>query len=118
MTTNAVNGIRIYLCISIYFLLVIWGYLVLLVASPCFASESSAVSDAPPRLRIVIHCSRNLLQVWLGAQLMKEYPIETGKGGTHKKRSGDHRTPIGEYEISWMASRHCPKGHTIIDGRS
>jgi murein L,D-transpeptidase YafK len=44
--------------------------------------------------------------------------VETGKGGLGKKRSGDHATPIGEYEVSWMDSRNSPKGHKIIENKS
>lgn len=97
-----------FLCISLLLMLTVCAA----------ASDLFFVSNAPDQLRIVIHCSRNLLQVWVGAQLFKEYPIETGKGGIHKKRSGDHRTPVGDYEISWMASRHSAKGYRIVDGRS
>lgn len=92
--------------------------LLLLFNSYAPASDSLHLPQAPERLRIVIHCSRNVLQLWVGPHLAKEYPIETGKGGTHKRRGGDHRTPIGEYEITWMASRHSPRGHPIVDGRS
>jgi murein L,D-transpeptidase YafK len=60
----------------------------------------------------------NVLQLWRENQLVREYPIETGKGGVGKQRSGDHRTPIGDYEVSWMACRDGSKGHKIIDQRS
>lgn len=60
----------------------------------------------------------NILQVWRGTLLVREYPIETGKGGLRKQRSGDHRTPVGDYEIIWMASRNAGKGFRIIDGES
>jgi len=89
-----------------------------LAASVAASDDPLPQPEGPARVRIAIHCSRNLLQVWLGPTLMREYPVETGKGGVHKRRSGDHRTPIGEYEIAWMASRHSPKGHRIVDGRS
>jgi murein L,D-transpeptidase YafK len=39
-------------------------------------------------------------------------------GGLGKRKAGDHRTPIGDYEIAWMASRNLDKGHRIVDGRS
>ncbi|MGC8908276.1 MAG: L,D-transpeptidase family protein [Desulfomonilaceae bacterium] len=92
--------------------------LLALAASPAASDDLAPQSAGAERLRIAIHCSRGLLQVWLGPTLIREYPVETGKGGIHKRRSGDHRTPIGEYEIAWMASRHSPKGHRIVDGRS
>ena len=43
--------------------------------------------------------------------MIREYPIETGLGGVGKKRGGDHRTPVGDYEISWIASRNSLKGY-------
>jgi len=68
--------------------------------------------------RIAIHCSSNVLQLWRNADLVREYPIGIGKGGIGKQRGGDHRTPVGDYEISWMASRSSDKGHRIVDNRS
>ncbi|MDQ7781806.1 MAG: L,D-transpeptidase [Desulfomonilaceae bacterium] len=68
--------------------------------------------------RIAIHCSLGILQVWKHTELIREYPIEGGKGGLGKTRSGDHRTPIGDYEVSWMASRNLNKGRRIIDEKS
>lgn len=69
-------------------------------------------------LRVAIHCGKRVLQVWHRAELIREYPIEVGKGGLAKRRNGDHRTPIGDYAISWMASRRSDAGHKIIEGRS
>ncbi len=68
--------------------------------------------------RIAIHCARKVLQLWHHTELIREYPVEIGKTGTHKRQSGDHRTPIGDYEVSWMASRDSEKGHKIIDHKS
>ncbi len=68
--------------------------------------------------RIVIHCSLKVLQLWHGAELVRDYPIETGIHGIAKQRGGDHRTPIGDYEVTWMASRSSKKGHRIVDNRS
>jgi len=68
--------------------------------------------------RIAIHCSRKVLQVWCQTDLIREYPIEIGKTGTHKQRSGDRRTPVGDYEITWMASRHSEKGRRVVDNES
>jgi hypothetical protein len=68
--------------------------------------------------RIAIHCSLNLLQLWGHGELVREYPIETGKGGLGKKTSGDHKTPIGDYEISWIASKISKKGQRVIEHMS
>jgi murein L,D-transpeptidase YafK len=59
-----------------------------------------------------------VLQLWRNAELVSEYPVETGKGGLWKTKRGDHRTPVGDYEISWMASRHSHRGHRIKEKRS
>ncbi len=67
---------------------------------------------------IAIHSSRKLLQLWRKDEIVKEYPIEIGKGGLDKRRGGDRRTPLGDYEISWMASRNGGKGYQIVDKRS
>jgi L,D-transpeptidase catalytic domain len=101
----------------------VWGLAIL------FATSAIALPSAlaePPQLpspkraeyRIAIHCSLKVLQLWRDNQLFREYPIETGKGGVGKHRSGDHRTPVGDYEVSWMACRNGSKGHRIIDQRS
>ncbi|MEW6137905.1 MAG: L,D-transpeptidase [Thermodesulfobacteriota bacterium] len=88
---------------------------------PC----ASAVAELPQipypkhaEYRIAIHCSKKVLQLWRHTELIREYPADCGKGGLGKKRGGDHKTPIGDYEISWMASRAHSKGYRIRDGRS
>jgi murein L,D-transpeptidase YafK len=82
------------------------------------ADQSILSTPKQSEYRIAIHCSRKVLQLWRHAELVTEYPIEVGKTGIHKRHSGDHRTPIGDYEISWMASRHSEKGHRVIDKKS
>jgi len=74
--------------------------------------------DGPGQPQVVIHCALKVLQVWVGADLIREFPIETGKGGIGKTKSGDHRTPLGDYRVAWMASRNSPKGFRIKDGTS
>ncbi len=85
-----------------------------------------AVQADPPQLpvpkqaeyRIAIHCSLKVLQLWYHDTLVREYPIRVGKGGLWRTRVGDHRTPIGDYEITWMASRNSRKGHRIVEEKS
>ncbi len=92
----------------------------------CFSAQPGIAGSETPKisparhgqLRIAIHCARRVLQLWRSTELIREYPIEIGKGGLPKKRSGDHRTPIGDYEISWMASRKSETGYKIVDGKS
>ncbi|MCX5861590.1 MAG: L,D-transpeptidase [Deltaproteobacteria bacterium] len=98
----------------------------LVVATLCIGTKVSAQKTEPhqvarPKISeygIVIHCSRKVLQLWRQTEVVREYPIETGKGGLFKQRSGDHRTPVGNYEITWMASRRSDKGYRIVDLRS
>lgn len=87
-------------------------------ASPLEAEPPQLPEPPHAEYRIAIHCSRKVLQLWRYTDLAAEYPIDFGRGGLGKKRSGDHRTPVGDYRISWMASRDMKKGHAIVDGRS
>ncbi len=93
-------------------------FALLVIALPSRAEPPQVPSPKKAEYRIAIHCSLNVLQLWRDNQLVREYPIETGKGGVGKQRSGDHRTPVGDYEVSWMACRDGAKGHKIIDLRS
>ena len=103
------------------FVLGIVGIVVTGLFQACGA-VSAEPHQAPPaaqgHLRIAIHCAKKVLQVWHRTELIREYPIEVGKGGLAKRKNGDHRTPIGDYEISWMASRQSDIGHRIVDGKS
>lgn len=91
----------------------------LFVAATLSASSLTQLPEPKSsQYRVSVYCSQKVLQLWDGVQLLREYPVETGKGGLGKKRSGDHRTPVGDYEISWMASRNSAKGHRIRDNRS
>ena len=102
---------------SSYFLLV----LLLALLATTFPSVAEPVQLPAPKhaeYRIAIHCALKVLQLWRNDQLVREYAIEIGKGGTGKRRNGDHRTPVGDYEVSWMASRDGTIGHKIIDYRS
>jgi L,D-peptidoglycan transpeptidase YkuD (ErfK/YbiS/YcfS/YnhG family) len=92
--------------------------LVFLLAHPLLAELPQLPEPKRAEYRIAIHCKKNILQLWRYAELIREYPIETGKGGLKKKRSGDHRTPVGDYEVTWMASRNAGRGHKIVDGKS
>jgi hypothetical protein len=90
----------------------------LLCSGAVLAEQQQSPPPAQARLRIAIHCAKKVLQVWHQTELIREYPIEAGKGGLAKRRNGDHRTPIGDYEVSWMASRKSDVGHKIVDGKS
>ncbi|MFZ5867737.1 MAG: L,D-transpeptidase family protein [Thermodesulfobacteriota bacterium] len=80
--------------------------------------SSTAQTDDLGQAQVVVHCALRVLQVWQGPDLIREFPVETGKGGIGKTKSGDHRTPLGDYRVGWMASRHSPKGFRIKDGTS
>lgn len=51
-------------------------------------------------------------------KLIKSYPIGLGRGGMGKTKRGDCKTPVGEYEIIWKASRfwETDGGFSIVDG--
>ena len=99
----------------------LWPLVVLVFWASQFqiqAEEGRVTEPNRSDYRIAIHCSRKVLQLWHQGNLIREYPIEIGKMGTHKQRSGDHRTPVGDYEITWMASRHSDKGYRVVDDES
>ena len=100
----------------------VFGLALLIALAGCFeATAQDQLQKELPKnneFRIVIHCGLNLLQLWRNTELLREYPVESGKGGLGKHRSGDHCTPIGDYEVSWMASRNSSKGHKIVDLKS
>jgi hypothetical protein len=99
-------------------LLVVMGFMAFCAVN---SSHAEPVQTPPPQhseYRIAIHCSLKVLQVWRKTELIRDYPIEVGMGGLGKRLNGDHRTPVGDYEVSWMASRSSSKGHRIVDKRS
>lgn len=53
-------------------------------------------------------------------QLIKTYPVGLGKNGMGKTKSGDKKTPVGEYEIVWKASRfwETDGGYPIEDNKA
>jgi hypothetical protein len=75
----------------------------------CPAFSEIRTNTSRDEFHIVIHCGINVLQLWRKNEAIREYPIETGKGGLGKQRGGDHCTPVGEYEISW---------HRIVENKS
>jgi hypothetical protein len=48
---------------------------------------------------IVVYKSRNILEVWDGDTLMARMKAAMGKGDGAKQRSGDNKTPEGQYYI-------------------
>ncbi len=98
--------------------LVLTALIATVVCTTAVRAGSSHEAAILPPYRIEIRCSEKVLQLWAGADLLAAYPISTGKGGIGKTRSGDHKTPLGDYEISWMASKKSAKGHRIVDGTS
>ena len=51
------------------------------------------------KYRIVVNKSSHILSLLKGNELIKEYPIATGKNTGDKERVGDHRTPTGNFKI-------------------
>jgi len=89
-----------------------------LAAAPAVAQPPQEPPAQCSRYRIALHCSLKVLQLWHNGTLIREFPTECGKGGVGKQRGGDHKTPVGDYEISWMASKNSTKGHRIVENKS
>lgn len=92
---------------------------VALLIFPCLI-QSEAVVD-PVRNFVVIHGSTCTLELRNAENgLIKTYSVGLGQNGMGKTRSGDRKTPIGEYEILWKASRfwETDGGYPIIDGQA
>ncbi len=53
-------------------------------------------------------------------EVIKTYPIGIGLNGMGKTMEGDRKTPLGEYEIIWKASRfaNTDGGYFIEEGRA
>lgn len=51
-------------------------------------------------------------------KIIYTFPVAIGLGGLGKNKFSDKKTPLGEYEISWMASKISSKGEKIIDGKT
>ena len=51
------------------------------------------------KYRIVVNKSSHILSLLKGDELIKEYPVATGKNTGDKERVGDHRTPTGNFKI-------------------
>jgi len=76
-------------------------------------------SDRP--VYIVVYGSEYYMKVFTSdGKLLKRYPVGIGINGMGKTRSGDKKTPVGEYEIIWKASRFADTdgGYPIKDGRA
>lgn len=74
---------------------------------------------AEKAVRTVIVDGTNRKMYLLKHGIVEEvFPISIGAKGLGKRKMGDKKTPLGEYEISWMVSRHGNKGNRIIDGQT
>lgn len=51
------------------------------------------------KYRIIVNKSEHTLSLLKGNELVKEYPVATGKNTGDKQRVGDHRTPTGNFKI-------------------
>lgn len=70
---------------------------------------------------IAIHGEKYILELYdTDNQLVRSYPIGIGSHGMGKTKSGDRKTPIGEYKIVWMASRFANEdgGHLISNEKA
>lgn len=51
------------------------------------------------KYRIIVNKSNHTLSLLKGDELVKNYPVATGKNTGDKERVGDHRTPVGNFKI-------------------
>jgi hypothetical protein len=59
---------------------------------------------------IVVYSDKFYLKLFdANGKLLKCYPVGLGLNGMGKTREGDKKTPVGEYEIIWKASRFAKK---------
>lgn len=75
----------------------------------------------PANNYIVVHGSTCTLEVYdAHGRLIKAFPVGLGINGMGKTKAGDRKTPIGEYEILWKASRFWESdgGYPIVDGQA
>jgi murein L,D-transpeptidase YafK len=83
------------------------AWLLLLLTSLCAAA---CRSPEPPLVkapdRIVIVKSAHVMFLMRGSQVLKTYKVALGRGSRGaKERSGDHRTPEGEYLVDSKRDR-------------
>ncbi|MBZ7920739.1 L,D-transpeptidase family protein [Ensifer adhaerens] len=63
----------------------------------CVSAAAADVVD-----RVVVHKERRLLQLFQGAQMIREYTVALGGNPVgHKRQEGDERTPEGLYSLDW-----------------
>ncbi len=79
--------------------------------------DSAGSSDRAVRLIIVDGTKRKLYLLRDGT-IEEVFLISIGANDLGKRTEGDKKTPLGEYEISWMVSRHGNKGNKIKDGQT
>ena len=98
------------------------GSIVLLLVIFClglFCSQACAGDNSGNY--IVIHGYDYVMYLYNSQdEVIRTYDIGIGLNGMGKTREGDKKTPIGEYEILWKASRfaNTDGGYLIEDGRA
>ncbi len=102
-----------YYLIRILMLFIITGVILLMgLHVPAMAEENEGNY-------IVVHGGSYLLRLYdKDGGMIKEYPIGIGQGGLGKTKTGDMKTPLGEYHITWKASRFAKTdgGYSIAEG--
>ena len=72
----------------------------LLLIIGLWAVQPQDVAAMEPAYRLVISKSEQQLSVMMNDEVIKEYRVATGKGGSGTKRQlGDKKTPVGIYKI-------------------
>ncbi|WP_246221805.1 L,D-transpeptidase family protein [Marichromatium bheemlicum] len=71
--------------------------MILVLLAGCASAPQPELAD-----RVVVHKSSRTLELWHGQTLLRSYRVALGGAPVgHKFRSGDERTPIGDYVLDW-----------------
>ena len=68
--------------------------------------------------RMISESEINKLYLFKNGIQERYFPVSIGLNGVGKRKEGDKKTPLGEYQIAWMVSRHGNKGNKIINGQT
>jgi murein L,D-transpeptidase YafK len=83
------------------------------------AAGGASAQEKDTEKYIVVEGSAYTLKLFDGGgKLIKQYPVGIGLNGMGKTKSGDRKTPVGEYRITWKASRFARTdgGYPIREG--
>jgi len=107
--------------------IVFFAIMVLFMAHMAVAENSFAkyLKSMKGNVKILVICSEKRLYLFKVDKMVYSFPVALGMKGVDKMKEGDCKTPIGDYKIKWMVSRHGsakknPDGQSsfVIDGKT